>query len=104
MIDERTPLLEVENLKMTFTSGRRGKKITVNAINDNSFKVYEGETFGLVGESGCGKTTTGRTIIRLYNPTGGTMRFQGREISGPMTKDLRQIGRASCRERVSLCV
>ena len=89
MIDERTPLLEVENLKMTFTSGRRGKKITVNAINDNSFKVYEGETFGLVGESGCGKTTTGRTIIRLYNPTGGTMRFQGREISGPMTKDLR---------------
>ena len=89
MIDERTPLLEVENLKMTFTSGKRGKKITVNAINDNSFKVYEGETFGLVGESGCGKTTTGRTIIRLYNPTGGTMRFQGREISGPMTKDLR---------------
>ena len=91
MKDERMPLLEVENLKMTFKSGKRGKKVTVNAIDDNSFKVYEGETFGLVGESGCGKTTTGRTIIRLYNPTAGKMKLMGRDISGPMNKDLRHF-------------
>ena len=91
MSNERMPLLEVENLKMTFRSGKRGRKVTVNAIDDNSFNIYEGETFGLVGESGCGKTTTGRTIIRLYNPTGGTMRFMGREISGPMNKELRHF-------------
>ena len=91
MTNERTPLLEVENLKMTFQSKRRGKENVVNAIDDNSFTIYEGETFGLVGESGCGKTTTGRTIIRLYNPSGGTMRFMGRDISGPMTKDLRHF-------------
>ena len=91
MTDERIPLLEVENLKMSFTSGKRNKKVTVNAIDDNSFTVYEGETFGLVGESGCGKTTTGRTIIRLYDPTSGTMRFMGRDISGPMNKELRHF-------------
>ncbi len=91
MPEERVPLLEVEHLKMTFTSGKGAKKVTVNAINDNSFSIYEGETFGLVGESGCGKTTTGRAIIRLYDPTGGTMRFMGREISGPMTKELRRF-------------
>ena len=91
MTNERMPLLEVENLKMTFKSGKRGKKVTVNAIDDNSFKVYEGETFGLVGESGCGKTTTGRTIIRLYNPTAGSMKLMGRDISGPMTRELRHF-------------
>jgi len=91
MSEEHIPLLEVENLKMTFTSGKGKKKVTVNAINDNTFTIYEGETFGLVGESGCGKTTTGRTVIRLYNPTSGTMRFMGREISGPMNKELRHF-------------
>ncbi|MBQ5931046.1 MAG: ATP-binding cassette domain-containing protein, partial [Tidjanibacter sp.] len=53
--------------------------------------MYEGETFGLVGESGCGKTTTGRTIIRLYDPTAGKMKLMGRDISGPMNKDLRHF-------------
>lgn len=91
MTNERMPLLEVENLKMTFMSGKRGKKVKVNAIDGNSFKVYEGETFGLVGESGCGKTTTGRTIIRLYNPTSGSMKLMGRDISGPMNRDLRHF-------------
>ena len=86
MSEQRKPLLEVENLKMTFVSGKGKKRVEVNAINDNTFTVYEGETFGLVGESGCGKTTTGRTIIRLYNPTSGSMRFMGQEISGRMNK------------------
>ena len=91
MSEQRVPLLEVENLKMSFISGKGKKKVTVNAINDNSFTIYEGETFGLVGESGCGKTTTGRTIIRLYNPTSGTMRFMGQPISGRMNKKLRHF-------------
>ena len=91
MNEERRPLLEVEHLSMTFTSGKRRKKVAVKAIDDNSFTIYEGETFGLVGESGCGKTTTGRAIIRLYDPTSGTMRFMGRTISGPMNKELRRF-------------
>lgn len=86
----RTPVLEVENLQVVFSSGKRSKRTEVRAVNDISFEIYEGETFGLVGESGCGKTTTGRTIIRLYDPTAGTVRYRGHEISGPMTKELRR--------------
>ena len=58
-------------------------------MDDVSFDVLPGETFGLVGESGCGKTTTGRSIIRLYNPTDGKVEFKGRDITGKMNKDLR---------------
>ena len=58
-------LLDVQNLCVTFTSKNRGRVSTVKAVNDVSFTVRKGETFGLVGESGCGKTTTGRAIIRL---------------------------------------
>ena len=83
-------LLHVEHLRQTFVSGHGAKKRTVHAVDDVSFDVYPAETFGLVGESGCGKTTTGRTIIRLYDPTGGNVVFDGREISGPMNKDLRK--------------
>ena len=83
-------ILEVKNLHQSFTSGKGKKKITVHAVNDVSFGVHPAETFGLVGESGCGKTTTGRTIIRLYDPTGGEMYFDGRDIGGKMTKDLRK--------------
>ncbi len=88
-MSNNAPLLEVKDLRVTFAAGRGRRRTEVHAVDDVSFAVYEGETFGLVGESGCGKTTTGRAIIRLYDPTSGTIRFRGREISGPMTKDLR---------------
>ena len=82
------PILQVEHLCQYFTSGRGKNKMTVKAVDDVSFDVYPGETFGLVGESGCGKTTTGRTIIRLYNPTSGSVKFEGRDLTGKLDKDL----------------
>ncbi|SHJ61591.1 ABC transporter ATP-binding protein [Paramaledivibacter caminithermalis] len=89
-----TPVLEVKNLKQYFTSGRGKNKITVKAVDDISFNIYKGETFGLVGESGCGKTTTGRSIIRLYDPTGGEVYFNGKLISGKLSKQqLREVTR-----------
>ena len=78
-------ILEVKNLCQYFTSGRGKKKLTVKAVDDVTFSVRRAETFGLVGESGCGKTTTGRTIIRLYNPTSGEVTFEGRDIACKMT-------------------
>lgn len=84
-------ILEVKNLCQTFTSGRGRKKIVVNAVDNVSFGIHPAETFGLVGESGCGKTTTGRTIIRLYDPTSGEMTFDGTNIAGPMNRELRKF-------------
>ena len=86
---ENEYILEVKNLCQHFSSGHGKNKMVVKAVDDVSFEVRKGEAFGLVGESGCGKTTTGRTIIRLYDPTGGEVLFDGRDISGKMTKDLR---------------
>ena len=86
---ENEYILEVKNLCQHFSSGHGKNKMVVKAVDDVSFAVRRAETFGLVGESGCGKTTTGRTIIRLYDPTGGEVLFDGRNISGKMTKDLR---------------
>ncbi len=83
-------LLEVENLCQYFTSGRGSNKLTVKAVDNVSFGVKPAKTFGLVGESGCGKTTTGRTIIRLYNPTSGEIYFNGRNIAGKMDNELRR--------------
>ncbi|TCL68491.1 oligopeptide transport system ATP-binding protein [Hydrogenispora ethanolica] len=71
-----SPLLEVRNLKKFFKIGHR----TLKAVDDVSFTIPKGETLGLVGESGCGKTTIGRTIIRLYEPTGGKVIFNGTDI------------------------
>ena len=65
-------LVQVEHLQQYFPAGGFGKnKKYVQAVDDVSFFIYKGETLGLVGESGCGKTTTGRTLLRLYEPTGG---------------------------------
>lgn len=77
-------LVEVENLKMYFkkVSGIIRRKIDyVKAVDNISFTIDRGKTFGLVGESGCGKTTTGRTIIRLYDPTDGKIRYNGEDIT-----------------------
>jgi oligopeptide transport system ATP-binding protein len=71
--------LEVKNLKKYF---RVGRKSYVKAVDDVSFHILKGETLGLVGESGCGKSTCGRTILKLYNSSGGTILFDGRDISG----------------------
>lgn len=87
---EERPILEVKNLTMHFTSGSGKNKRTVKAVDDVSFSIQKGETFGLVGESGCGKTTTGRSIIRLYDPTSGEVYFDGQSISGKMNKQLRK--------------
>ena len=70
-------LLRVSHLKQYFRSGDYVNK----AVDDVSFYVKRGEVFGLVGESGCGKTTTGRTIINLYDPTEGDVYFEGLRVS-----------------------
>ena len=82
---EREKILEIKNLTMEFDSGK--KKQTVRALNNVTFDIYKGENFGLVGESGCGKTTLGRTVIRLYDPTSGEILFNGKKISGKLTKE-----------------
>ena len=76
MENNQEVLLKVENLCQYFRLGRKDMK----AVDNVSFEVKKGETFGLVGESGCGKTTTGRSIIKLYNITSGNIYFKGQRI------------------------
>jgi ABC-type oligopeptide transport system ATPase subunit len=89
------PLLEVSHLVKQFVRGGgwlRGKSV-VSAVDDVSFSIEEGETFGLVGESGSGKTTTGRCILRLIEPTAGSVRFQGRDVLALSRRELREARR-----------
>ena len=70
-MSEHKTLVEVQHLQQYFPAGGVGKnRKYVQAVDDVSFAIRKGETLGLVGESGCGKTTTGRTLLRLYEPTG----------------------------------
>ena len=76
MENNREVLLKVEHLCQYFRLGHKDLK----AVDDVSFEIRKGESFGLVGESGCGKTTTGRSIIKLYNITSGNVYFKGQRI------------------------
>ncbi|MHB8125602.1 MAG: ABC transporter ATP-binding protein [Desulfitobacteriaceae bacterium] len=89
-------ILEVENLVKHFPLdegifSRQHKK--VQAVNGISFQLHQGETLGLVGESGCGKTSASRTIIRLYEPTSGVVKYQGRNIFNFNTKEMLAVRR-----------
>jgi len=90
-------ILEVKNLKMHFPvgSGFLSRKPVgyVKAVDDVSFTVKRGETLGLVGESGCGKTTTGRAILQLYKPTAGQVIFDGQDLTSMNTKTMRGMRR-----------
>lgn len=79
--EQREEILRVANLKQYFSNGMGKNKLVVKAVDDISFSIYKGEVFSLVGESGCGKTTTGRSIIKLYRSTGGDVYFHGTRIT-----------------------
>ncbi len=89
------PLLTVRNLTKNFEvrGGLRGASGTVRAVQDVSFDIYPGETLGLVGESGCGKTTVGRLILRLEDKTSGDLRFEGMDLSAASASEMKAVRR-----------
>lgn len=88
--ENKKVLLKVEHLEQYFKLGKK----TLKAVNDVNFEIYEGEVFGLVGESGCGKTTTGRSIIKLYDITGGSIYFDGSRIAAGINEYKEAIANA----------
>ncbi|CAM4469651.1 ABC transporter ATP-binding protein [Paenibacillus tarimensis] len=89
-LNKNKPLIEVNNLSKLF---RVGKGRTLKAVNDVSFFIREGETLGMVGESGCGKSTVGRTLLRLYEPSGGEVKFEGKDIYKLSPSEMKAIRR-----------
>lgn len=92
--DVKKPILRVEGLKMYFPIHRgllRRRVGEVKAVDDVSFEIYEGETLGLVGESGCGKSSAGRAILRLYDVTEGSIKLEEQEIANLQGNDLRRL-------------
>jgi oligopeptide/dipeptide ABC transporter ATP-binding protein len=89
------PLLKIEGLKKHFptTTGGAFSKVkgTVKAVDGIDLEIYPGQTIGLVGESGCGKTTAGRTILKLYEPTGGKITFEGQDITHLKPKQMKPL-------------
>lgn len=87
------PLLEVTNLKQHFTTkkGFAGNKTVVKAVDGVSLTIEEGKTLGIVGESGCGKSSLGRSILRLVEPTEGSIKFKGKEIVGVSAKEMKEL-------------
>lgn len=95
-VQQDESVIDVKNLKMYFpiTRGLLRRRVgDIKAVDDISFTIKKNETLGLVGESGCGKTTTGRCILRLYRPTSGNILFYGHDISKIKENDLRPIRR-----------
>src|SRR2546430_15862929 len=89
-----SPLIEVRNLKRYFPvrKGLFSRTVGhVRAVDDVSFQIAEGETLGLVGETGCGKTTAGRTLLRLLEPTAGEVLFEGRDVTHVRGNELREV-------------
>lgn len=92
MINEKEKLLEIKDLKKHFKMDR---KTVLKAVDGITFDIYKGETFGLVGESGCGKSTAGRTILRLYEATEGAVDYQGENVHDKKShKNLKKFNRS----------
>ena len=89
------PVLKIEGLKKHFATTTGGafskSKATVKAVDGVDLEIYPGQTIGLVGESGCGKTTAGRTILKLYEPTEGTITFEGRDITKLSPREMKPL-------------
>ena len=100
IIYSRTPILQVKNINVDFPTKKSWMgKVTANfrAVNDISFDVYEGETLGLVGESGCGKTTLGRSILRLIDASSGQIIYKDKELSKLNPAEMR-----ACRQKLQI--
>ena len=83
-MDKKNVLIEVKDLSKHFNVGRN---LVLKAVDDVTFNIYKGETFGVVGESGCGKTTCGRTVLGMYDATKGQVLYEGKDIHSMNKKE-----------------